>query len=150
MQRQKTGVILLEHIVDVFGSLLRHRHIFGATRNELDNLVARRKHPHQRWHDGLNRVAHIHADNLAATLFLITIRLAAIIFGRLRANRRNGVVDEVLGVVNFLANDALQLIIRHIVGIYERLHFVGDVVDFRVHAILPISVPCSPTPCAGP
>ena len=136
VQDEEALIVFLEDVVDVFRGLLGHRNILWAVRHKFHDPIARREDTHQGWHDRLHRVTHVHADNLAASVFLIAKWLTAIVFCRLRADRGDGVVNKINRVINLSPNDALQLVIIHVIWIDKLVDLVGQVVDFVFHVSL--------------
>ena len=114
---QEAVVVFVENVVDVIRGLSSGFHVLGVRRHELNRVVGRRKNTHQRRHDGLHCVAHVHADHLAAAILLVAKRLAAIVFRRLGADRGDRVVDEINSVVDLTRDDALQLRLVHVIRV---------------------------------
>ena len=121
---QEAVVIAVDDEIRVVGRLLRRSDVLRPLRRIFDGVVGAMEDPHQRRQDGLYGIAYVHADHLAAPVLFIAKRLAAIIFGRLRADRRDVVVDVVNRVVDLLADDALQLVVAHHVGVDFLLQLV--------------------------
>ena len=104
---QEAVVVAVDDVVGVFRRLLGSRDILRPLGRVFDGAVGAMENAHQRRHDRLNGVAHVHADNLAAALFLIAERLAAVVLRRCGACGANPVIDKVDCVVDLFANDAL-------------------------------------------
>ena len=132
---QEAAVVAVDDEIRVLSGLLRRRHVLRVLRDVFNRAVGAVEDPHQRRHDRLYGIPHVHANHLAAALFLVAKRLAAVVLRRRCAHRGDPVVDEVDGVVDLFADDALQLLVVHDVWVQFSLELGGHFVYLIVHVV---------------
>ena len=112
-------ILLHEHMVDIVSCLFSVGDILCAVWHKLNNLLAGREHLHQRRENGLYSISYIHRDNSRTTFLFIAERFASVILGRGVPILRDVVVDIVNRIIDFGANDALKLVVGHLVRVID-------------------------------
>ena len=133
---EEAAVVAVNDEIGVLCRLLGSGNVFWPLRDKLNRAVGAMEDAHQRRDDGLYGIPYVHAHNLAAPLFLIAERFAAVIFCRAGACWGDPVVDVVDRVVDLLADDALQLLFGHLIWVqhlFDVVHVIRHLAFIFIH-----------------
>ena len=144
VRHQETVIVAVHNKISIISGLLGGCHVFRTLRRIFHGVLGAVEDPHQRRHDRLHSVAHIHGHDLRPAFLFVAERVAAVVLRRSSADRAYPVVHIINGVVDLFADDALQLVLVH--RLRQHLFDVFDhVVNFVIHIrtlLAPVITPC--------
>ena len=113
MEDAEAAIFLHEDVVDEVCSLFSRFNVLCALRNELQNLIGRRKNTQKGRNHRQNGVADLSQDDLRAPIFLVPKRISQIIGHRVLTLGSDIAINVGLRVFDSLSNRITELVLVH-------------------------------------